>query len=215
LDYLDWSNRLGEYFFRPENSGRRVYLYATRELVERIGQESGASFQDFIDCVKRGPEWARRSGLCQRVFEESNGWRRRGLQYPPYIASLSLFVIAAGLEGDFEPNEYYGRLWKLLGLEGSGTPKELISDALPFGALCGTMNQMQSATQSATRNSQPITSYYALVYWHSDTSEPETNATTHLIISPHILLMDIPSNRNAVLHPRIHFPSPGHEARRP
>jgi hypothetical protein len=113
---------LAEQFFRPENGGRRVYLYATRELVERIGHESGAGFQDFIECVKGGPAWAHRAGLCQRVLEAMNDWRSRKLPYPPYIASLSLFAIAAGLEGDFEPHEYYGRLWQLLGINDSGMP---------------------------------------------------------------------------------------------
>jgi len=122
LDYLNWNNRLAEHFFRPENAGRRVYLYATRELVDRIGSECGAKFQDFINCVKAGPAWARRAGLCQRVLEAMDGWRSRELSYPPYVASLALFVIAAGLEGDFEPNEYYGRLWKLLEIDDSGTP---------------------------------------------------------------------------------------------
>ncbi len=122
MDYLDWNNRLAEHFFRPENAGRRVYLYATRELIERIGQRSGAGFQDFVEAVKRGPEWVHRSGLCQRVLESMKDWRRRDLPYPPYIASLSLFVIAAGIEGDFEPHEYYGRLWNLLGVDDSRTP---------------------------------------------------------------------------------------------
>src|SRR6266853_1750854 len=102
MEYLEWNDRLAEYFFRPENAGRRVYLYATRELVDGIGKQSGAGFQDFVDSVKRGPDWAHRSGLCQRVLESMKNWRSRNLAYPPYIAPLSLFVIAAGIEGDFE-----------------------------------------------------------------------------------------------------------------
>jgi hypothetical protein len=122
MEYLEWNTRLAEHFFSPENAGRKVYLYATRELIESVGRQSGGTFGEFIEAVKRGPEWAHRSGLCQRVLEAMTGWRSRSLPYPPYIASLSLFVIAAGLEGDFEPHEYYGRLWKLLGVDDSGTP---------------------------------------------------------------------------------------------
>jgi hypothetical protein len=122
MEYLEWNDRLAQHFFHSENAGRRVYLYATRELVERIGQQSGAGFQDFVEAVKRGPEWVHRAGLCQRILESLKDWRSRGLAYPPYIGSLSLFVIAAGIEGDFEPHEYYGRLWNLLGIDDSGTP---------------------------------------------------------------------------------------------
>lgn len=43
------------------------------------------------------------------------GWREQGREFPPYIAYLSLFVLAAGLEGDFAPNAYYPRLRTLLG----------------------------------------------------------------------------------------------------
>ena len=40
---------------------------------------------------------------------------RRG--YPLYIGYLALFVLAAGIEGDFSHNEYYRRLRTLLGEE--------------------------------------------------------------------------------------------------
>ena len=37
------------------------------------------------------------------------------MEYPPYVIYLGLFVLAAGLEGDFAPHAYYPRLRMLLG----------------------------------------------------------------------------------------------------
>jgi hypothetical protein len=48
-------------------------------------------------------------------------WRERGYEYPPYVAYLGLFVLAAGHEGDFDPRDYYPRVWELLGEAREGT----------------------------------------------------------------------------------------------
>jgi hypothetical protein len=123
VEYLDWNMSLANHFFSSEKAARKVYLYATKELIEKIGRPSGEGFDAFVQKVLQGPDWVHRAGFCQRVLEAMNGWRSRNLPYPPYIAFLSLFVIAAGLEGEFEPHSYYPRLWKVLGEDPrSGTP---------------------------------------------------------------------------------------------
>ena len=109
MTYLEWNDRLAEYFFPPAKAGRKVHLFATHELIERLGQASADGFENFVEAVKAGPSWARRSGHCQRALEATDGWRARGLPFPPYIAYLALFVIAAGLEDDSPPHAYYPR----------------------------------------------------------------------------------------------------------
>lgn len=121
MTYLEWNDRLAEHFFSRANAGRNVYLFATQEVIEKLGQTSGDSFQDFINGVKSGPTWVRRKGLCQRALEALDGWRARGLQFPPYIGYLALFVAAAGIEG-FSTAAYYPRLRKLLGEEPEPRP---------------------------------------------------------------------------------------------
>ena len=97
-------------------AGRTIYLYVTEELIEELGQASGAGLQDFIKAVKTGLVGVTGQNICQKALRSLDYWNyrcgRRG--YPPYIGYLALFVLAAGIEGDFSPHEYYRRLRKLL-----------------------------------------------------------------------------------------------------
>ena len=118
MTYLQWNDRIAEYFFSPTKAGRKVSLFATHELIDRLGQASSGDFKDFITAVKTGPTWAHRSGLCQCAVEALRDWRARRLEYPPYVAYLALFVIAGGTEDeDFPSHAYYPRLRRILGYE--------------------------------------------------------------------------------------------------
>ncbi|SRR6266498_2182105 len=117
MNYLGWNTKIAEHFFSQDKAGRKIYLFVTQELIEQLGQPQGIGFSDFVEAVKTGPPWVRAAGLCQRALQTKHQWRERDPKsdYPPYIAYLALFVIAAGLEGDFAPNAYYPRLRTLLG----------------------------------------------------------------------------------------------------
>jgi hypothetical protein len=101
MDYLEWNTRIARHFFCPENAGRKIYLFVTKELIEELGQPADAGFSDFVVSLKIGPPWGRPAGLCQHALQAKHEWRQCSLQpdYPPYVAYLALFVIAAGLEG--------------------------------------------------------------------------------------------------------------------
>jgi len=114
VSYFDWNTRLARYYFNEEMAGREVLLYANREIIESLGEGLGG-VRDFINTVKRGPTWATRSGLCQKALQACEDWRRRKLEFPPYVAFLVLFVLAEDVEGDFAPHAYYPRLNHLLG----------------------------------------------------------------------------------------------------
>src|SRR5919202_3026367 len=124
--YQNWNNSIAAHFFRPEMAGRTVYLYVTEELIEELGQASGAGLQDFIKAVKTGLVRGERKGICQKALHSLEYWRHNRKYshnpYPLYIGSLALFVLASGIDGDFSSNEYYRRLRTLLGEESkSGT----------------------------------------------------------------------------------------------
>jgi hypothetical protein len=126
VKYSDWNKLIASYFFRPEMMGRRVYLYVTEELIEELGQASGAGLQDFINAVKTGLDRGGIKGICQKALHCLKYWRHNRKYshnpYPLYIGYLALFVLAAGIDGDFSLNEYYRRLRTLLGEESkSGT----------------------------------------------------------------------------------------------
>jgi hypothetical protein len=121
--YLDWNDGLAQHFFQPEVAGQTVWLYVTDDLIAQLGNRIGVGAAEFVAAVKAGPEWVTARGLCQRALQAAEDWRDRELRYPPYIGYLGLFVLAAGLEGDFAPHAYYPRLRTLLG--------DASSDALP------------------------------------------------------------------------------------
>jgi hypothetical protein len=116
MNYLEWNDQIASHFFRPEMAGRRVHLYVNEDLIAELGH-STSGLDDFIEAVKAGPPWATRQGICQKALQSMQEWRKRGRNFPTYICYLSLFVIAAGKEGDFAPHAYYPRLRTLLGEE--------------------------------------------------------------------------------------------------
>jgi hypothetical protein len=114
MNYLTWNNRIASHFFKPDMAGQRICLYVSEETIGGIGAPHSSDVADFIDAVKAGPPWATRQGLCQRALQTLHRWRDRGQDYPPYIAYLALFVLAAGIDGDFSSIAYYPRLRALL-----------------------------------------------------------------------------------------------------
>lgn|GEM_PF-847581 len=120
--YLSWNDALAARFFCPEVAGQPVYLFVTDDTLREIGQALGGGKSEFLAAVRAGPVGVTRAGHCQRALQVADRWRERGLRYPPYIAYLSLFVLAGGHEGEFDPRSYYPRLWELLGEAEQGTP---------------------------------------------------------------------------------------------
>ena len=118
--YLRWNNAIAGHFFDADMAGRRVHLYVNSKLISDLESELGPIAGTFIDSVQQGPLWTTRAGICQRALQACQGWRARGLDFPPYIAYLGLFVLAGGADGDFEPHAYYPRLRDLLGDPGDG-----------------------------------------------------------------------------------------------
>jgi hypothetical protein len=111
--YLEWNDKIAASVFRRDMAGREVLLCVTSETIDTIG---GYGSEDaFVEAVKQGAPWADSSlGLCQNALRSFEGWRVRGLRFPPYIGYLALFVLAVGVQGDFAANEYYARLRTLL-----------------------------------------------------------------------------------------------------
>jgi hypothetical protein len=114
MDYLDWNNLLVKHYFDSSMAGREVLLYANDEVIGQFGEPYGAGVDDFIEAVKKGPEWATKERFCQRALQAYNKWRERGLEYPPYVGYLVFFVLAAVTETDYASHSYYPGLRKLL-----------------------------------------------------------------------------------------------------
>jgi len=118
--YLDWNDALAAYFFMPGMAGRAVYLYVNEDVINEVGTPLGGGVPEFTAAVRQGPSWVTKTSLCQRALQAYEGWRARGCDFPPYLGYLALFVLAAGLPGDFAAHAYYPRLRAMLGDPGYG-----------------------------------------------------------------------------------------------
>ncbi len=121
MDYLSWNDMIAARLFTSEMKNRRVYLYVTPDVIRGIGKVVNVGLPDFIAAIRKGPGWVSYGGICARAEQSLDGWRRHRpqLHYPPYIAYLAFFVLAAGAGrgGEFAAHAYYPRLRKLLGEE--------------------------------------------------------------------------------------------------
>ena len=115
-DYQLWNDALARRFFNPDQAGRNVRLYVTRNLIDEM-QTAMPDAGTFRMAVVGSPLSPHRDGVCQRALQAFENWRDRrnkGWEFPPYIGYLSLFVLASDIDGDYSPNAYYPRLWELL-----------------------------------------------------------------------------------------------------
>lgn len=133
MNYAQWNIEIAKKFFSPDSEGKRVFLSATKDLIEEAGGANG--IRDFIDAVKQGPAEVPGTahGLCARILDATKRWRQIGApDFPPYIATLALFVLAASYDGDeeSESHSYHKRLRELLGEPESYQPISKFYDCI-------------------------------------------------------------------------------------
>jgi len=116
MDYSEWNNLIARKFFNEDMAGREVLLYVNEAIINELGSEADVDIENFILCIKNGPTGIREPEVCSKAWRLYVSWKQsRELEYPPYIAYLAFFSLAATVEGDFVPWAYYPRFWKLLG----------------------------------------------------------------------------------------------------
>jgi hypothetical protein len=120
MDFFAWNNAIAKRFFNPASNGKRVVLNVTEAVLKEVASGSDLDLQDFLREIRIGPSWATETNICEKALRCFTNWRRGGFEFPPYIAYLGLFVLAAGIDGTFAPNAYYPRLRALLGEGGEG-----------------------------------------------------------------------------------------------
>lgn len=119
MDYEGWNELISQNFFKKEMAGREVLLYVTSDTINQLGSTTGENVDDFIKCIKEGPSWTTRQGICQKALQCYEDWRDTKQGYPQYLAYLAFFVLVATeseIEGrNFDRHAYYPKLRLLLG----------------------------------------------------------------------------------------------------
>lgn len=113
MDYLEWNNRLGAYFFNKNKHGQVVLLSVTRDVIKEIGSSKDQGIPEFIEALKTCRKWGGRvdasmTGLALKAYNAWKNSNKTGL-YPYYLGYLSFFALAAAEAG----GSYYASLWQL------------------------------------------------------------------------------------------------------
>lgn len=118
MDYFDWNLAIARHFFNGDMAGCPVYLNVSEGLINELGAQNSKSIEDYKEALKVGPPGVVGQGrpgfVCDKALKILQDWRAKGFAYPPYIAYLALFVLAANKDGDNSLRGYHPRLRQLL-----------------------------------------------------------------------------------------------------
>lgn len=119
MTYADWNNIICNYFFKPENGGKNVYLYLTKEDIIKIGQshliEKNESeiFIDFINALKNNNDSLninKAYSPIEQPLRLFNNWNKT--DFPPFLAYLCLYIIplTENYEDLYNSNNFYDKV---------------------------------------------------------------------------------------------------------
>jgi hypothetical protein len=121
MKYSEWNEHIAKYFFKPENAGKDILFYMTKnDLIKYSSQYfSGASdeeiWTDFINAIKykidqEHSEIRIEYSPISRPLELYADWNHTDT--PPFIAYLILYIIplTETYEEHFNAANYYGRV---------------------------------------------------------------------------------------------------------
>lgn len=119
MNYQEWNNHISKFFFRPENAGKDILFYLTKQDLIKYSRQlfSGISdeeiWADFLNAIKYGDQKSELQigySPVGRPLELYSSWNRTDI--PPFIAYLILYIIplTETYEEDFRANNFYGKV---------------------------------------------------------------------------------------------------------
>lgn len=124
--YEAWNQVLADRFYRPDSSGRPVYLSVDDEELEGlapvVGLEPQRASESFVAAVRQEFSSSSFYGLYGRFFRAAREWRDAGVEQrpPPYLGLHALAVLAGSRMAHDEnagvaSHNYYARYNELIG----------------------------------------------------------------------------------------------------
>lgn len=133
MKYLEWNNIISAYFFNPNNAGKDVHLYLTRNDIVGLARQNfneeteDEIWTDYINSIKRGIPGANGNVIAKAKHAHTKNnlvGRKKAdgtfatiddvpVLYPPYISYLTFIVLPLidSLDNtNLRANNYYGRL---------------------------------------------------------------------------------------------------------
>lgn len=120
MTYPEWNNHIAKYFFKPENAGKNILFYMTKQDLINYsrqllhGKSDEEIWNDFIHAIKYDQQG--RNDLIiphspiSRPLKLYRNWNRTDI--PPFIAYLILYIIplTETYEEPFYATNYYGKV---------------------------------------------------------------------------------------------------------
>lgn len=134
MNYTDWNQLIGKYFFNTSMSEKEVFLFMSKEDLICLGRpyfdseeysDDNFILRDFISATKKGVEGAVGTLLEKAycAYKDRNKIKldcaEDNIQYPAYLSYLVLLVmpLTETLEDSINVNNYYSRLNQFIGAE--------------------------------------------------------------------------------------------------
>jgi hypothetical protein len=120
MTYSEWNNHIAKYFFKPENAGKDILLYMTKQDLIKYsrqffsGESDGEIWANYIDAIKYGqPNNNDLEHSYSPIGQPLNlflNWNK--IDTPPFIAYLILYIIplTETYEEHFNATNYYGKV---------------------------------------------------------------------------------------------------------
>lgn len=107
MEYLEWNNAIGKWFFNEEKAEQEVHLFLSKHDIVKIGKEQGLAgddeniFLDYIEAIKKGICRKFSNGnILEHALYAYDKWQENPVkingvpvEYPLYLGYLSLFVL--------------------------------------------------------------------------------------------------------------------------
>lgn len=120
MRYTEWNEHIAKCFFKPENAGKDILLYLTKQDLIKcsrqyfIGKSDQEIWNDFLNAVKYGDqENINTRNTLSPVTEPLQLYQRWDkTSTPPFIAYLILYIIplTETYDEDFRANNFYGKV---------------------------------------------------------------------------------------------------------
>lgn len=116
MTYNEWNNHIASIFFKPENAGKNIAFYLTKnDLIKSsrllfTGLNDDEVFADFVKAIKFDQDSNLMYSPVSRPLELFSTWNK--IDIPPFIAYLILYIIplTETYEENFRANNYYGKV---------------------------------------------------------------------------------------------------------
>jgi hypothetical protein len=111
MTYLEWNNRIAEYFFNSGVSQERVFLYATEEILKEIAPEIEEPLNDFKKTIFGAAFNYTFLQRCEQFYDETKRLRDARIEsYPYHIGLLFAAVLPLTSSADnLRANNYIER----------------------------------------------------------------------------------------------------------